>query len=123
MDKIEDYTKTSLKRRLKKSLSHDWIPESRAHTFPLRNFYVQVNWSKKVRKAMREEKVTLTSLHELIKEKTKSDADYVQQRELGQSIVIEGNIISEFFIFWCFPKNVLRIGRMAITSEMIPLVF
>ncbi len=57
-------------RRLKKSLSHDWIPERSAHKFPLRQYYVQLEWKKKIRTAMRSETVTLTSLHELIKEIT-----------------------------------------------------
>ena len=66
--KIKEWTKQSLKRRLNKSLSHDWIAERSAHKFPLRKYYVQLEWKQKVRTAMGSETRTLTSLHDLIKE-------------------------------------------------------
>ena len=68
LEKIQDWIKDSLKRRLNKSLSHDWIPEKRAHKFPLRQYYVQLEWKKKVRTAMGSETITLTSLNDLIKQ-------------------------------------------------------
>ncbi len=86
---IQDCLKESLKRKLKKSLSHDWIPESRAHAFPLRGYYVQLNWRRKIRTAMETENVTMASLHELIMEKIKTtDSD---AKKNGQSFIMEGN--------------------------------
>ena len=67
---IQAWTKESLKTRLNKSLSNDWIPERSAHKFPLRQYYVQLEWKQKIRTAMGSETKTLTSLHELLKEIT-----------------------------------------------------
>ena len=87
---IQECTKESLKRRLQNSLSHDWIAESRAHAFPLKGYYVQLNWSRKIRKAMGTETVTLTSLHELIKEKMKANNAANHKKKSGQSVTVEG---------------------------------
>ncbi len=89
MTEIQDCLKASMKRKLKKSLSHDWIPESRAHAFPLRGYYVQLNWRRKIRSAMDTENVTVTSLHELIKEKIKTSKEK-QENKIGHSFIIEG---------------------------------
>ncbi len=65
---MQFWLRESLKRRLNKSLACDWMrPETVKH-FPLRQFYVQLEWQKKVHHALSTEKVTLHSVHELIKE-------------------------------------------------------
>ena len=68
LKKLEDWTKQSLKRRLQKSLSNDWIKESSSHKFPLRQFYVQLEWEKKIRKAMGSEREVLTSIHDFLQQ-------------------------------------------------------
>ncbi len=75
LHKIQNWTKQSLITRLKKSLSHDWIHESVSHKFPLREYYVQLEWEKKSRTAMGSNTEVLTSIHELIKQLTLSDSD------------------------------------------------
>ncbi len=88
MKRIQDWNKDSLKRRLQKSLAHDWIPESRAHVFPLRKYYVQLEWRKKIREAMRTKTGTLTSIHELIQEmQSESSGEFHQS---GNTVLIEG---------------------------------
>ena len=67
------WLRESLKRRLHKSLACDWMrPETEKH-FPLREFYVQLEWQKKVRHALSTEKVTLHSIHELIEQMTEQN--------------------------------------------------
>ncbi len=90
--KIQEFTKESLKRRLQKSLSYDWVPESRAYSFRLRENYVQLNWKRKLRKAMGVETVACTGLHELIKEKMKLSAAAGHGMKSGPSVIIEGKI-------------------------------
>ena len=100
MSEIRDSTKASLKRRLQKSLSNDWIPETRAHAFPLRDYYVQLNWSRKLRTAMETESETFTSLQELIKEKIKP-----VKIQHGQSVIIEGKKTGRPIIQYCLPLS------------------
>ncbi len=88
--KIQDWTRQSLKRRLQKSLSHDWINEKTSHKFPLREYYVQLEWRKRIRTAMGSETVTLTSIHDLIRQLQLTDCD--QTRHAAFSVVIEGKI-------------------------------
>ena len=84
LEKIQDWTKQSLKTRLKKSLAHDWIPEKTSHKFPLRQYYVQLEWKQKIRTAMGSKTVTLTSIHDLIKVLTMSNSDAeTQGAEMG----------------------------------------
>ncbi len=97
LNKIQDWTKESLKRRLKKSLSNDWMPQQSAHKFPLREYYVQLEWKQKIRRAMRSETITLTSLHDLIKQlgiatrndKTQGSKAYSKNKN-PPSVIIEG---------------------------------
>ncbi len=92
LEKIQDWTKQSLQRRLHKSLSHDWIDKKTSHKFPLRQYYVQLEWEKKERTAMGSRKVTLTSAHNLIKQLTMSKAAGGTgcTRQKAMSVMIEG---------------------------------
>ncbi len=68
--KIRQWTRESLMRRLRKSLACDWMrPETVKH-FPLRQFYVQLEWQQKIHHALRTEKVTLDSIHKVIEKMT-----------------------------------------------------
>ena len=95
--KIKSWTKESLKRRLQKSLSHDWIHEKASHKFPLRQYYVQLEWKKKIRKATKSKTVTLTSIHDLIKQLKLSEsvtggpgAEASNTEWDSSSVIIEG---------------------------------
>ena len=70
VNQIQQWLRESLERRLVKSLACDWMSKDTAHEFKLRQFYVQLEWEKKIRHALRTERVTLTSIHELIKQVT-----------------------------------------------------
>ena len=89
LGKLQDWTRQSLQ----KSLSNDWIHESSSHKFPLRQFYVQLEWKKKLRKAMVAEKVDITSIHEVIKQikpVTHVPEEKSHQTEDASSVLIEG---------------------------------
>ncbi len=77
-------------------MSHDWIPERSAHKFPLRQYYVQLEWNQKIRTAMGSNTVTMMSLHDLIKDmgtgtckKTQETAANNVSKDV-QSIIVEG---------------------------------
>ncbi len=89
--KIKDWTQKSLKNRLRMNLSHDWIHEDKSHKFPLREYYVQLEWKKKIRTAMGRESVTLTSIYDLIKHLTSPDSN----ADIS-SVIIEGKIEFSF---------------------------
>ncbi len=80
---MQDWTKRSLETRLKKSLAHDWIPEKDAHRYPLREYYVELQWTRTIRKGMKRETVTLTSLPDLIKKMQ-------EERRYDGTVIIEG---------------------------------
>ena len=111
MEKIQEWTKQSLKRRLNKSLSHDWIPEKSAHKFPLRQYYVQLEWKQKRRTAMGSETRTLTSLHDLVKQMTSATSGTSQEVAANQpqnnapSVIVEGEKFQDLL------RNWLRIRR------------
>ncbi len=56
---------------------------------------MQLDWRRKIRRAMGTENVTLSSLHELIKEKMKTTETH--EKKVGQSFIIEGNPAEAFF--------------------------
>ncbi len=87
LQRIQDWTKQSLIKRLKKSLSHDWIHEKTSHKFPLRKYYVQLEWKQKSRTAMGSENVTFTSIYDLLKELKSSNSWN------SSSVIIEGKLI------------------------------
>ena len=98
--KIQYWVKQSLQRRLHKSLSHDWIHDDTSHKFQLRQYYVQLEWTKKIRTAMGSTTVTLLSLHDLIKQLTVDESIHkhpaASKRKLVSSVVIEGRYITLF---------------------------
>ena len=93
LKEIQDWTRDSLKRRLKNSLASDWVPESRAHMLPLRDCYVQLKWEKKNRRALICETEPLTSLLELIKKMSSSNSTENASHS-GKSVIVEGLILS-----------------------------
>ena len=65
MVEIQKHTRDSLKWNLKNALSHDWIPRDRAKTFPLKDFYVELKWTRTVKGAIRNTKTTIGKIHEM----------------------------------------------------------
>ena len=61
-----------------------------AKHFPLRQFYVQLEWQRKIDHVLRMEKVTLTSLNELIGKMTKQMLLAQPDKMAAQSALIEG---------------------------------
>ncbi len=89
--KIKEWTQKSLKIRLQKSLSHDWIHENKSIKFPLRDYYVQLEWKQKKSTPRGSETVTLTSIYNLIKQLQQSGAGASQMSD-SSSVIIEGKI-------------------------------
>ncbi len=95
MEQIQQWTRESLRRRLHKSLSCDWMHPDSAHHFSLRQFYVQLDWKKKIHGALTSRMITLTSINELIKQISASQNE--GRHEPGtshntktSSVIIEG---------------------------------
>ena len=61
---IQTYTKESLCRRLRNYLSNDWLPINKAKSFPLKQFYVELNWTKKI-KGLRDRQEPMNRIHDI----------------------------------------------------------
>ena len=81
--------KWSIQKQWKNALSHDWIPRDKAKTFPLKDFYVELRWSREVKGALKNNKTTIDSLHEMI------NVMILGKRSIN--ILVEGTI---YFIFY-----------------------
>ncbi len=92
---MQFWLRESLKRRLDKSLACDWMREETEKSFPLREFYVQLEWQRKVRRVLRTEKVTLHSIHELIEQMTEQNqqATGKPKSKTISNVIIEGKIV------------------------------
>ena len=72
-------------------MSHDWIPRHKAQTFPLRDFYVDLKWSRQVRRAMQSTKQSMETIN-----------DVLQIPEAGEkpfNIIIEGMFCHTIMFF------------------------
>ena len=93
LEKIQLWLRRSLKRRLHKSLACDWMrPENEKH-FPLREFYVQLEWQRKVHHVLSTKKVTLHSIHELIEQMTEQNQQAADKLKGETSVIIEGKLL------------------------------
>ena len=80
---IKKLTKASLDRQWKNCLSHDWISPDKAPGFPLHEFYVELKWSREVRKAKGKTKKAMASIYEIL---DVADAE-------AKNILIEGKFV------------------------------
>ncbi len=87
------WLRESLKRRLRKSLACDWMREGTEKHFPLREFYVQLEWQKKVHNVLSTEKVTLHSIHQLIALMTEQNQQAADRPKDETSVIVEGKIL------------------------------
>ena len=62
---IKKLVKRQLRRRCKNALSTDWLPDEKAKTFPLRDYYSDLGWKKKVKRAMRDSSVDLKRIRDI----------------------------------------------------------
>ena len=60
---IQKLTRESLERKFKNALLHDWIPRDKAKTFSVKDFYVELKWTRTVKGAIRNTKTRIKSLH------------------------------------------------------------
>ena len=63
--RIQKHLRTALRRRCRNFLSNEWLPASEAKTFPLRKYYVQGKWEKKVKKALKDTNIELLKIHDI----------------------------------------------------------
>lgn len=62
-----------------------------AHQFPLRKFYVELEWKRKVREALWTERVTLNSLNDLINlMKSSPSEEEATFEQTITSVIVEG---------------------------------
>ena len=64
MRDIQTYTKESLRRRLRNYLSNDWLPVNKSKSFPLKRFYVELNWTKTI-KGLRDRQESMNKIHDI----------------------------------------------------------
>ena len=57
--------KVALRRRCRNFLSTDWLPVDNARNFPLREHYVEGNWTKKIKKARRDVRHKMERIHDI----------------------------------------------------------
>ena len=62
---IRKVVKREMRRRCKNALSTDWLPDEKAKTFPLREYYSDLGWKKKVKKAIKDTSVGLTKIQDI----------------------------------------------------------
>ena len=74
--------KRQLRRRCRNALSTDWLPDEKAKTFPLRDYYSDLGWKKRVKKAMRDTRVELKRIYDIF------DNNY---EEGGINVAVIGN--------------------------------
>ena len=82
---IKKLTKTSLDRQWKNCLSHDWISAGQKPGFPLREFYVELKWSREVRKARGKTKKAMASIYDIL--------DVADAEAEAKNILIEGKFV------------------------------
>ena len=61
----QKWNKESLIRRCRNALSTDWLPEDKTRTFPLKEYYVQLEWERKIKKVLKDEQVSMNRIHDL----------------------------------------------------------
>ena len=79
---IRKLVKRQLRRRCRNALSTDWLPDEKAKTFPLRDYYSDLGWKKKVKRAMRDTSIELKRIHDIF------NNDY---EEGGINVAVIGN--------------------------------
>ena len=62
---LQKYNKESLILRCRNSLSIDWLTDGKS--FPLQGFYVGLDWTKTIKRALKDERVPMSSIHDLFK--------------------------------------------------------
>ena len=82
--------KKELHRRCKNALSTDWLPDEKAKTFPLRDYYSDLGWNKKVKKAIRDTTFGMKRTHDIFHN------DYADG---GINVAIIGKVTSNALLF------------------------
>ena len=82
MKEIQRLLSISLDKSWKNCMSHDWIRSEKAKSFPLHEYYVNLRWTKKVKRAIMNEFEELTSIYDIME-----SAD-----ETPKIILVEGSI-------------------------------
>ncbi len=83
----------SLKKRLKNFMSYDWQHEDSSYHFPLKKYYVQLEWTRKIRTPVGTRRRSVASIHDLIKS-VHNDEEY-------SSILITGKIVNTMPGYGC----------------------
>ena len=81
MKEIQKLISISLDKSWKNCMSHDWIRSGKAKSFPLDEYYVNLRWKKRVKRAIMNEFEELSSIYDIME-----SAD-----ETPKIILVEGN--------------------------------
>ena len=79
---MQELTRKSLNLAWKNYLSNDWLPANKAHKFPVDKFYVDLEWAKMVKEALKTVKKDLRNIYDVM---TAAKAE-------GTNILVEGSI-------------------------------
>ena len=71
------------------SLSHDWISEDRAKTFPLMEYYTDLRWTRTVKRALLNTQEKLSNIFDIL--------SLPQAGEEPTNILVEGNFRKSMF--------------------------
>ena len=90
LDEVRTHLKESLRRRCRNYLSHDWLPKDKARSFPLKKYYVELDWMRKLKKALRDEQIPMNRIHDIFLLNIQSNCITVLIR--GQSNSVYSNL-------------------------------
>ena len=63
---LQKRVKDSLYRAWKECMSHDWMSADNAKTFPLKQFYVGLRWTKIVKRVLKNYKRDMKNVYEIL---------------------------------------------------------
>ena len=89
---LQELTRKSLNLTWKNYLSNDWLPANKAHKFSVDKFYVDLEWTKMVKKALKTVKKDLRSIYDVVAAAASG----------GINILVQGSVYSLQLIYCKF---------------------
>ena len=67
LGKIQKYLKDALRRRCANFLSNDWLSDDKAKSFPLKEYYTELEWKETSKRALVDTNKTMARMKEVLK--------------------------------------------------------
>ena len=83
IETIQKLTRRALDMTWRNSLSHDWISEDNAKTFPLMEYYTDLRWTRTVKRALQNVQENLSSIFDIL--------SLPQAGDEPTNVLVEGN--------------------------------